>query len=94
MYDFCHVFNSLQVIGSWEMMPELEKLLGIDFSLCRKLLIDAGLNSLGKNIIRKTCLSNVHPIQPHFYIIKLGFAGVYLFLLQNIDCGYPLEQPR
>ena len=28
---------------------------------------------------------------------KLGFAGVYLFflfLLQNIDCGYSLEPPR
>ena len=29
--------------------------------------------------------------KPHFYIVKLGFAGVclfFLFLLQNIDCGY------
>ena len=28
---------------------------------------------------------------PHFYIAKLGFAGVYLvflFLIQNIHCGY------
>ena len=33
----------------------------------------------------------------HFYIAKLGYAGVYLFflfLLQNIDCGYSLEPPR
>ena len=32
-----------------------------------------------------------------FYIAKLGYAGVYLFflfLLQNIDCGYSLEPPR
>ena len=31
---------------------------------------------------------------PHFYIANLGYAGVYLFflfLLQNIDCGYLLE---
>ena len=31
---------------------------------------------------------------PQFYIAKLGHAGVYLFflfLLQNIDCGYSLE---
>ena len=37
------------------------------------------------------------PIKPHFYIVKLGFAGVYLFflfLLQNIDCRYSLEPPR
>ena len=36
------------------------------------------------------------PVKPNFYIEKLGFAGVYLFilfLLQNIDCGYSLEPP-
>ena len=41
--------------------------------------------------IMKTCPCNVYPLEPHFYIVKLGFAGVYLFflfLLQNIDCGY------
>ena len=30
---------------------------------------------------------------PHFYVVKLGFTGVYLFLLffnQNIHCGYSL----
>ena len=37
------------------------------------------------------------PFEPHFYIVKLRFARVYiffLFLLQNIDCGYSLEPPR
>ena len=37
------------------------------------------------------------PLKPHFYIVKLGFTGVYiifLFLLKNIDCGYSLEPPR
>ena len=54
----------------------------------------------GKNSnmhITKTCLYNFDPLKPHFYIIKLGFTGVYiifLFLLKNIDCGYPLEPPR
>ena len=45
----------------------------------------------------KTCPCNVYPLIPHFYIAKLGYAGVYLFflfLLQNIDCGYSLEPPR
>ena len=44
----------------------------------------------------KTCPYNVYPLKPHFYIAKLGYAGVYLFflfLLQNIDCGYSLEPP-
>ena len=45
----------------------------------------------------KTCPCNIDPLIPHFYIAKLGYAGVYLFflfLLQNIDCGYSLEPPR
>ena len=40
---------------------------------------------------------HVRAMNTHFYIVKLGYAGVYvffLFLLQNIDCGYSLEQPR
>ena len=47
--------------------------------------------------IRKTCPCYIYPLEPHFYIAKLGYAGVYLFflfLLQNIDCGYSLEPPR
>ena len=47
--------------------------------------------------ITETYPCNVYPIEPHFYIAKLGFAGVHLFflvLLQNIDCGYSLEPPR
>ena len=47
--------------------------------------------------IRKTCPCNVYALKPHFYIAKPGYAGVYLFflfLLQNIDCGYSLEPPQ
>ena len=28
--------------------------------------------------ITKTCLYNFDPLKPHFYIIKLGFTGVYI----------------
>ena len=45
----------------------------------------------------KICSCNIYPLEPHFYIAKLGYAGVYLFFLflfQNIDCGYSLEPPR
>ena len=31
--------------------------------------------------IRKTSPCNVYPLKPHFYIAKLGLAGVYLFFL-------------
>ena len=47
--------------------------------------------------IPKTPLCNFDPIKPHFYIVKLGFTGIYiicLFLLKNIDYGYSLEPPR
>ena len=46
--------------------------------------------------IMLTCPCNVDSLTPHFYIEKVGFTRVYiffLFLLQNIDCGYSLEPP-
>ena len=49
-----------------------------------------------KVYITKTCLYNFDPFKPHFYIVKLGFTGVYIIFLisaQNIDCGYSLEPP-
>ena len=48
-------------------------------------------------IITKTYLYNVDPLKSHFYIVKLGFTGVYIIFhisAQNIDCGYSLEPPR
>ena len=47
--------------------------------------------------IAKTCLHNIDPLNPHFYIVKLGFTEIYIFFLisaLNIDCGYSLEPPR
>ena len=47
--------------------------------------------------ITKTCLYNFDPLIPHFYIVKLGFRGVYIIFhisAQNIDCGYSLEPAR
>ena len=50
-------------------------------------------------IITKTCLHNFDSLKPHFYVVKLGFTGVYIIFLifsekKNIDCGYSLEPPR
>ena len=47
--------------------------------------------------IMKTSPCIVDFLTSHFYIVKLGFTGVYiifLFLLLNIDCGYSLEPPH
>ena len=46
--------------------------------------------------ITKTRIYNFDPLKPYFYIVKLGFTGVYIIFLisaQNIDCGYSLEPP-
>ena len=32
-------------------------------------------------VITKTCLYNFDPLKPHFYIVKLGFTGVYITFL-------------
>ena len=42
------------------------------------------LNVTSDNIflnITKTCLYNFDPLKPHFYIVKLGFTGVYIIFL-------------
>ena len=52
---------------------------------------------LSTKTITKICLYNFDPLKPHFYIVKLGFVGVYiifLILLKNIDYVYSLEPPR
>ena len=54
------------------------------------------MNTL-RNVITKTRLYNFDTLKPNFYVVKLGFTGVYIICLisaQNIDCGYSLELPR
>ena len=31
--------------------------------------------------ITKTCVYNFDPLKPHFYLVKLGFTGVYIIFL-------------
>ena len=48
-------------------------------------------------VITKACLYNFDPLKPHFYIVKLGFTGVYVIFLisaQNHRCGYSLKPPH
>ena len=33
------------------------------------------------HFITKTCLYDIDPLKPHFYIVKLGFTGVYIIFL-------------
>ena len=43
-------------------------LIGDDYKIC-------------EDTITKTCLYNFDPLKPHFYIVKLGFTGVYIIFL-------------
>ena len=36
---------------------------------------------VGANVITKTYLYNLDLLKPHFYIVKLGFTGVYIIFL-------------
>ena len=66
------------------------------FDLARHVKTDIFYHSVVN--ITKTCLYNSEHLKPHFYIVKLGFTGVYiiffLFFAQNVDCGYSLESLR
>ena len=55
------------------------------------------LHNTTSHTITKTYLYNFDLLKPHFYIVKLGFTGVYIIFLisaQKIDCGYSLEPPH
>ena len=44
-----------------------------------------------------TCQFDKEPLETHFYIVKLGFTGLYfifLILAQNRNCWYFLEPPQ
>ena len=47
--------------------------------------------------ITKTRLYSFDPLKPHFYIIQLGFTGIYIIVLisaQKHRLWYSLEPPR
>ena len=52
------------------------------------------MSHLHTKVITITCLYNFDPLKPQFYIEKQGYTLFFLFLLNNIDCGYSLEPPR
>ena len=60
-------------------------------------VINLVFSALISIFITKTCLYNFDPLKPHFYIVKLGFTGVYIIFLisaQKHRLWYSLEPPR
>ena len=44
---------------------------------------------------QKTCLYNVDPLKPHFYLVKLGFSGLFIiFLISAKNIGGSNEYPQ
>ena len=59
-----------------------------NFSVCEEMF--QAFIPVERLIMGKTCPCNLYPLDPHFYIAKLRYVGVYLyvlFLVQNIKCG-------
>ena len=48
--------------------------------------------------IRKTCPCNIYPLRHNFYVYRNTVVcrgiHIFLFVLQNINCGYSYEPPR
>ena len=59
-------------------------------SICNNRCVQIQRKKSPLHDITKTCLYNSDPLKPHFYIIKLGFTGIYIiFLISEIGCfGY------
>ena len=47
------------------------------------------LHYLSGQPITKTCLYKFDPLKPHFYIVKLGFIGVYIIFRRGGSNEYP-----
>ena len=44
-------------------------------------ILEKNIHSFRNHTITKTCLYNFDPLKPHFYIVKLGFTGVFIIFL-------------
>ena len=50
------------------------------FTFCTRIFV-AFLLGFPAVSIRITCPCDLYPLTPHFYILKLGCTGVYIFLI-------------
>ena len=75
--NMIRIFTGLVLDSQWCKVSSCEQRRLIRLHVC------AGLfqASLGARHITKTCLYNFDPLKPHFYIVKLGFTGVYIIFL-------------
>ena len=49
-------------------------------------ILDTSIDIVNRTCyITKTCLYDFDPLKPHFYIVKLGFTGVYIIFLISAE---------
>ena len=75
----------------WKFLPlilqladtlNIHQIISNDNKTVYKFLRFQEMDNLGsKKIITKTCLYNFDPLKPHFYMVKLGFTGVYIIFV-------------
>ena len=89
----CHLLKVLTImtVKFWSKL-----LIQIHITWCQTVQIQIWRSQL--ILISTVChhQNMLTPLKPHFYIVKLGFTGVYIIFLisaQNIDSGYMLELP-
>ena len=95
---FHYIESTIPLLPESEITSLLQSSVDVQAGLCRMWLESPKTAAhLIIKLIRITHPCVLYPLTPHFYIVKLGFTGVYiifLFLRQNIDCGYSLELPH
>ena len=56
--------------------------------------VKMGFDEVYSYFIMLTCPCYVHPLTLHFYIVKLGFTGVYIIFLVLLVGAQSLEPPH
>ena len=71
----CSVTNSR---GNVSLLITLTEKGVLEYQICNCCAFFYSLYTLDHSIlyIRKTCPCSIYPLKPHFYVVKLGFAGV------------------
>ena len=75
---FCLLSEKESALAAFFQSRFFQKCLGVQESKQEVTYIYGGQTA---NSITKTCLYNIDPLKPHFYIVKLGFTWVYIIFL-------------
>ena len=78
---FRYIDNTLSLLPKSEISSLFPSSVAVQPGLCGIWLETPKTGFLTSLLITKTSPCNEHPLTPHFYIVKLGCTGVYIFLI-------------